>query len=182
MWRAAAELGIGPESAAPATEAGLVEIGAQVRFRHPLVRSAAYGGALPDQRRRVHHALAEATDPDRDPDRRAWHRARATEGLDEDVAAELARSAGRARARGGLAAEAAFLERAAELTPDPRRRAERALLAAQGKYRAGAPETALLLLAAARAGPLGELEQARAQLLKAQITFVTARGRDAPPL
>jgi DNA-binding CsgD family transcriptional regulator len=182
VWNAAAVLGIEDGAAAPAIATGLVELGAQVRFRHPLVRSAVYGAAAPEDRRRVHEALAEATDAGADPDRRAWHRAQATPGLDEDVAAELERSAGRAQARGGLAAGAAFHQRAAELTPDPRRRAQRALVAAQGKHQAGAPEAALRLLAGAQAGPLDELEQARAQLLHAQITFATTRGRDAPPL
>ena len=182
VWKAAAALGIEGGAADPATAAGLVEVGAQVRFRHPLVRSAVYGAAVPEDRRRVHEALAEATDAEVDPDRRAWHRAQATAGLDEDVAAELERSASRARARGGLAAGAAFHERAAELTPDPERRAQRALAAAQGKHQAGAPDAALRLLAMAEAGPLDELEQARAQLLHAQITFATTRGRDAPPL
>ena len=182
VWKAAAELGIEGGAAGPATAAGLVELGAQVRFRHPLVRSAVYRAAAPDDQRRVHEALAEATDAGVDPDRRAWHRAQATAGLDEDVAAELERSAGRARARGGLAAGAAFHERAAELTPDPERRARRALAAAQGKHQAGAPDAALRLLAVAQAGPLDELEQARAQLLHAQITFAATRGRDAPPL
>jgi DNA-binding CsgD family transcriptional regulator len=182
LWKAAAELGIDTRAAAPDADADLVELGAQVRFRHPLVRSAVYGDAAPEERRRVHAALAEATDADSDPDRRAWHRAQATAGLDEDVAAELERSAGRARARGGLAAGAAFHERAAELTPDARRRAQRALAAAQSKHQAGAPDAALRLLAVAEAGPLDELEQARAQLLHAQITFAETRGRDAPPL
>jgi DNA-binding CsgD family transcriptional regulator len=182
VWRAAAELGIGPADAAPAAGAGLVDFGAQVRLGHPLVRSAVYGAAAPEERQRVHRALAEATDADIDPDRRAWHRAQAAAGLDEEVATELERSAGRARARGGLAAGAAFHERAVELTPDPRRRAQRALLAAQGKHQAGAPDAALRLLAMAQAGPLDDLERARAQLLHAQITFATTRGRDAPPL
>ena len=182
VWKAAGALGIEGGAAGPATAAGLVELGAQVRFRHPLVRSAVYRAAAPDEQRRVHEALAEATDAGVDPDRRAWHRAQATGGLDEDVAAELERSAGRARARGGLAAGAAFHERAAELTPDPERRARRALAAAQGKHQAGAPDAALRLLAVARSGPLDELEQARAQLLHAQITFAATRGRDAPPL
>ena len=182
VWRAATKLGIGPDAAAPATAAGLVDLGAQVRFHHPLVRSAVYGAATSEERRRVHRALAQATDGDVDPDRRAWHLAEATAGLDEDVAAELERSAGRARARGGLAAGAAFHERAVELTPDPKRRAERALLAAHRKHQAGAPDAALRLLALAQAGPLTELERARAQLLHAQITFAMARGRDAPPL
>ena len=174
--------GSSSDAAAPATDAGLIEFGAQVRFRHPLVRSAVYDGAALEERQRVHRALAEATDSHVDPDRRAWHLAQATAGLDEDVAAELERSASRARARGGVAAEAAFHERAAELTPDPRRRAQRALLAAQSKHQAGAPDAALRLLASAQAGPLDELELARAQLLHAQITYATTRGRDAPPL
>ncbi len=182
VWRAAAELGVGPDAAAPATAAGLVDFGAQVRFSHPLVRSAVKRAAAPEDRQRVHQALASVTDADIDPDRRAWHRAHATSGLDEDVAAELERSAGRARARGGLAAGAAFHERAAELTPDPRRRAQRALLAAKGKHQAGAHDAALRLLAIAKAGPLDELERAQAQLLHAQITFTMTRGRDAPPL
>jgi len=182
MWRAAAGLGIGPGAAAPAAGVGLVDFGAQVRFGHPLVRSAVYGAATSEERQRVHRALAEAIDADVDPDRRAWHRAQAAAGLDEAVAAELERSAGRARARGGLAAGAAFYERAVELTPDPRRRAQRALLAAQGKHQAGAPDAALRLLAVAQAGPLDEHERARAQLLHAQITFAMTRGRDAPPL
>ena len=182
VWRAAAELGIGPDAAAPAAAAGLVDFGAQVRFGHPLVRSAVKRAAAPEERQRVHQALAEATDADIDPDRRAWHRAHATAGLDEDVAAELERSAGRATARGGLAAGAAFHERAVELTPDPRRRAQRALLAAKGKYQAGANDAALRLLAVAKAGPLDELGRARAQLLHAQISFAMTRGRDAPPL
>ena len=182
VWRAAAALGIGPDAAAPANTAGLVDFGAQVRFGHPLVRSAVKRAAAPEERQRVHRALAEATDADIDPDRRAWHLAHATAGLDEDVAAELERSADRARARGGLAAGAAFHERAVELTPDPRRRAQRALLAAKAKHQAGANDAALRLLAVAKAGPLGELEQARVQLLYAQITFAMTRGRDAPPL
>ena len=181
VWRAAAGLGVGPDAAAPAAAVGLVVFGAQVRFGHPLVRSAVYGAGAPEERRRVHTALAEATDADVDPDRRAWHFAQAAAGLDEDVAAELEQSAGRARARGGLTAGAAFHERAAELTPDPRRRAQRALLAAQYKYQAGAPDAALRLLGVAQAGPLDEHERARAQLLHAQITFATTRGRDAPP-
>jgi DNA-binding CsgD family transcriptional regulator len=182
VWRAATELGIGPDAAAPAIAANLIDFGAQVRFDHPLVRSAVYRAAASEERQRVHRALAEATDADVAPDRRAWHRALATVGLDEHVAAELERSAGRAQARGGLAAEAAFHERAVELTPDPRRRAQRALLAAKGKHQAGAPDAALRLLAIAQAGPLDEQERARAQLLHAQITFAMTRGRDAPPL
>jgi DNA-binding CsgD family transcriptional regulator len=181
VYRAAAALDVDPAATVDATAAGLVEVGAQVRFRHPLVRSAVYRAAEPEERRRVHRALAGATE-DADPDRRAWHRAQAATGLDEDVAAELERSAARAQARGGLAAGAAFHERAAELTPDPRRRAQRELVAAQSKHQAGAPDAALRLLAAAQAGPLDALEHARAELLRAQISFATTRGRDAPPL
>jgi DNA-binding CsgD family transcriptional regulator len=182
VWRAAAELGIGPDAAAPVAGAGLIDFGSQVRFGHPLVRSAVKAAATPEERQRAHGAVAEVTDADVDPDRRAWHLALATAGLDEDVAAELERSAGRARARGGLAAEAAFYERAVELTPDPKRRAQRSLLAAKGKHQAGADEAALRLLAVAQAGPLDELDQARAQLLHAQVAFAMTRGADAPPL
>jgi DNA-binding CsgD family transcriptional regulator len=182
LWSAATLLDIDPGAGAPAVAAGLIELGGQVRFHHPLVRSAVYGAAAPEDRRRVHESLADATDAQAAPDRRAWHWAQATTGLDEQVAAELERAAARAGARGGLAAGAAFHERAAELTPDPARRARRALAAAHGKHRAGAPDAALRLLAMARAGALGELDRARAQLLRAQIAFSTTRGRDAPPL
>jgi DNA-binding CsgD family transcriptional regulator/tetratricopeptide (TPR) repeat protein len=182
LWRAAERLGIGADAATPATVAGLFELGARVRFRHPLVRSAVYRVASPEERRTVHRALAEATDPDVDPDRRAWHRANAAADPDEDVASEVERSADRAQARGGLAAAAAFLERATELTPEPARRAQRALAAAQASYQAGAPDTALALLATAQAGPLDELQRARVDLLRAQVVFVVSRGRDAPPL
>ena len=137
VWRAAGFLGIGAEAAAPAAEAGLVEFGAWVAFRHPLVRTAVYRSASPVQRQDVHRALAEVTDPRDDPDRRAWHRAQAAAGPDEDVAGELERSAGRAQARGGLAAAASFLERAALLTPEPVRRAQRLLAAAPRQARRG---------------------------------------------
>ena len=182
VWRAADQLGVQVEAAAAAAVAGLIEFGGQVRFRHPLARSAVYRAASPEERQRVHRALAEAIDPDTDPDRRAWHRAHATPGLDEGVAAELERSSGRARARGGLAAAAAFCARAAELTPGPARRAGRALAAAQAKYQAGAPDAALRLLAMAQAGPLDELERARAELLHAQLIANPGRGRDASDL
>src|SRR4051794_7977902 len=138
VWRAADRLGIGVGDATPAAAAGLLEFGARVRFRHPLVRSAVYRAAAPADRRRVHQALAEAADADVDPDRRAWHRAEAAPGPDENVASELERSAGRAQRRGGVAAAAAFLERATELTPEPAHRAQRALAAAQAKHDAGA--------------------------------------------
>jgi len=182
LWHAAEQLGIGVEAAGPAAEAGLCEFGARVRFRHPLVRSAIYRAASPEDQRSAHRALAEATDPELDPDRRAWHRAQAAPGPDEEVAAELERSAGRAQARGGLAAAAAFLEQAARLTPDRARRTERSLAAAQAKHQAGAPDAALELLATAEAGPLDELQRARIDLLRAQIAFALKRGSDGPPL
>ena len=182
VWRAAERLGIGAGAVAPAADAGLLTIGERVTFRHPLVRSAVYRAASPAERRAAHQALAGATDPQADPDRRAWHRAQATPGPDEDVAAELERSAGRAQARGGLAAAAAFLERSAALTLDPARRAERALAAAQATYQAGAFDATLGLLATAEAGPLDELRRARADLLRGQIAFSSSRGSDAPPL
>ena len=155
LRRAAALLGIGPDEAAPAEAAGLIDIGAQVRFRHPLVRSAAYRAASVPDRRDVHRVLAEVTDPQLDPDRRAWHRAHAATRLDETVADELERSAGRAQNRGGIAAAAAFLERAAELTPEPARRGARALAAAQAMFESAAPDAALELLAVAEFVPAG---------------------------
>jgi len=136
LWRAAEQLGIGPDAAAPAESAALIEIGARVRFRHPLVRSAIYHAATPGDRRQAHRALAEATDAEADPDRRTWHRSYAAAGLDEDIAHELEHSADRAQARGGVAAAAAFLKRAAELTPDPAERGRRAVAAAQAKFEA----------------------------------------------
>jgi DNA-binding CsgD family transcriptional regulator/tetratricopeptide (TPR) repeat protein len=181
VWRAAQRLGIGTESAAPAAKAGLLELGANVRFCHPLARSAVYRAASPEDRRSTHDALAEVTDPAVDPDRRAWHRAQATAAPSEDVASELERSASRARGRGGVAAAAAFLERATDLTPDPARRAERALAAAYAKHEAGAHVSARGLLGAAKSGPLDELQRARAHVLDGQIAFAVSRGSDAAP-
>jgi DNA-binding CsgD family transcriptional regulator len=183
LRRAAGRLGICAQAAAtPAAEAGLLEFGTRVRFRHPLVRAAAYQSASLEDRQLVHRALAEAADPQADPDRSAWHRAQAAPGPDEDVAAELEQSAGLARARAGLAAAAAFLERAAALTPDPAQRAERALAAAQAKIQAGALDAVPKLLGVAKAGPPDELRDARIDLLDARLAFVSDRGRDAPPL
>ncbi len=174
LWRAAGQLGIGAEAAGPAAEAGLAEFGARVRFRHPLVRSAAYRSAALEERQQLHRALAKATDPAIDPDRRAWHRAHAAPGPDEDVAAELERSADRVQARGGLAAAAAFLERATVLTPNPAQRAGRALAAAQAKVQAGGSGAALDLLAMAEAGPLSELQHARVDLARAQLVLYSS--------
>jgi DNA-binding CsgD family transcriptional regulator len=182
LRRAGELLGLEADEAAPAEAAGLINIGARVRFRHPLVRSAAYRSASVPDRRDVHRALAEATDPQLDPDRRAWHRAHAAAGFDETVAGELERSAGRARNRGGVAAAAAFLQRAVELTDDPARRGRRALAAAQAKFESGAPEAALELVAVAEMCPLDELQRAQLALLRAQFAFVLTRGADAPAL
>src|SRR4051812_8132559 len=180
--RAAQLLGIDVDAVSPAELAGLLHLGERVTFRHPLVRSAIYREATPTERREAHRALAAVTDPAVDADRRAWHLAHAAAGPDEHVARELERSADRARARGGLIAASAFLERAAVLSPDPAYRAARALAAAQARIQAGAFDAALDLLAMAEAGPLTELQQARSDVLRAQRAFVTNRGRDAPAL
>jgi DNA-binding CsgD family transcriptional regulator/tetratricopeptide (TPR) repeat protein len=182
LWRAAERLGIGDDAVAPAEAAELLQVGARVRFRHPLVRSAIYRTAMPNDRREAHRALAEATDPATDPDRRAWHRAQAAAGLDEEVARELERSADRARSRGGIAAMAAFLERAAELTPDPARRGARAVAAAQAKLDAGASDAAQALLTMAELAPLNELQRARLERLRGHIVFARRRGSDATQL
>jgi DNA-binding CsgD family transcriptional regulator len=180
MWRAATQLGIPSAALEPAERSGLVDVGAQVRFRHPLVRSAVYQSVSDSERRGAHGALADATDAELEPDRCAWHRAQATGAPDEDVAAQLEHSAGRAQARGGLAAAAAFLRRAADLTSDPARRAERLLSAAQLSLQAGSFDTALGLLAAAEAGALDELARARVGLLYAYIAYAHNRGSAAP--
>jgi DNA-binding CsgD family transcriptional regulator len=180
VWRAAQRIGVSPEAAAAA--APLVEFGPRVRFRHPLLRSAIYRTASAQERMRAHRALAEVTDPEADPDRRAWHLAHAVAGTDERVAAELELSAGRAQARGGLAAAAAFLNRATELTPDPERRARRALAAAQAVHEAGGVDAALRLLALAEAGPLDRFDRAQVDLLRAQVSLTVSRGGDTVSL
>ena len=182
VWRAAERLGIGAGAATPAAEAGLAEFGAQVRFRHPLVRTLAYQSASLQDRQEAHRALAEVTDPQVDPDRRAWHQAQAAPGLDEDVAAELERSAGRAQARGGIAAAAAFLERAALLTCEPGHRAQRLLAAAQTKHDAGALNAALELLVAVEAGPPDRLRAAEVEHLRGQIALDQRHGSVAARL
>jgi hypothetical protein len=179
VWQAAQRLGIGVKAAAETD--GLLAIDTRVTFRHPLVRSAAYRAASLPERRAAHRALAEVTDPEIDPDRRAWHRAQATSGPDDDVASDLERSADRAQARGGLAAAGAFLEKAAALTLEPTRRAERALSAAQAKRQAGAFDAAVRLVATAEAGPLNEFQRAQMDVLRAQIAFAASRG-NAPSL
>ncbi len=178
VWRAARYLGIPAEAAEPAAATGLVEFSGQVRFCHPQARVAVYRAAGPRQRQSVHRALAATSDPGASPDQQAWHRAHATPHPDEDVAAELARSADRARARGHLAAAAAFGERAADLTPEPAPRARRALDAAQARRASGAPDAAWRLLGLAQARPLDELGRARADLLHAQLSARPGDGSD----
>lgn len=182
VWRAAERLGIDTAAARAAIEAGLVEFGTRIRFRHPLARAVAYWSASIEERQAAHRALAEVTDRGADPDRRVWHMAEASPGPDEDLAAELELSAEQARARGGLAAAAAFLERAAQLTLNPSRRAGRALAAASTKFQAGAFDATTELLAAAESGPLDEVQQASIGLLRGALAFATNRGGDAPRL
>lgn len=182
VWRAAERLGIGPDAAAPAAAAGLLEFGSRVRFRHPLARAAAYRAAPANERLRIHHALADVIDPDADPARRAWHRALGTAAPDDDVADDLERSAGLAQARGGLAASAAFLAKSVELTIDPGRRGARALAAGHAKLEAGDSDAAMVMLRAAESAGLDELQRARVDLLRAQAAFAVNRGRDAPAL
>lgn len=174
--RAAAALGIPIDALAPAEAAGVIEFGPRMRFRHPLLRSAAYRAADLAHRRAIHRALADATDPDADPDRRAWHAANAAAGPDDEVAEELENSAARAQSRGGIAAAAAFLERAAVLTADPHLRGARALAAAQAKRDAAAPAAARDLLDLAERGPLSELQRAQVTRLRAQMDFVRSRA------
>ncbi|MFC7723683.1 AAA family ATPase [Nocardioides sp. GCM10028917] len=182
FWRAAALLGIPVEAAAAAEAADLLEIDGRVGFRHPLLRSAIYRAATPAERRSAHRALAAATDPEIDPDRRAWHRAQAVLGPDEDVAAELERRAGRAQDRGGFAAAAAFLQRAVVLTQEPARRADRAMAAAQASLQAGEFDAALRLVGTAEAWPLDDLGRARVNRLRAEVAFALDRGGEAPLL
>lgn len=174
--RAAANLGVPVDALAPVEAAGVIEFGPRMRFHHPLVRSAAYRAADLADRRAIHRALADATDAERDPDRRAWHAANAVAGPDDAVATELEASAWRARSRGGIAAAAALLERAAVLTADPAARGSCAIAAAQTKRDAAAPEAAYELLALAEAGPLSDLQRAQVARLRAQMQFARSRG------
>jgi DNA-binding CsgD family transcriptional regulator len=182
LQRATERLGIGSGAAGVVEAHGLFVISERVTFRHPLVRSAVYRSAELEDRRAVHSALAEVTDGESDPDRRAWHLAAAATWPDEHVASELERSAGRAQERGGLAAAAAFLHRAVTLTGDPARRAERALAAAEASLGAGAIDMARGLLAAAEVGPLDQLQRARLDLLRAEAKYSESRGSEAPAL
>ena len=182
VWRATERLGIAAAAVIDTDTDGLLTIGEQVTFRHPLVRSAVYRSAPAEQRRAVHLALAEVTDRQVDPDRRAWHLAAAASGPDEEVASELERLAGRAQARGGLAAAAAFLQRSVALTGDPARRVERALTAARANLYAGAFDAALRMVVVAEAGAPDDLQRARAELLHGQIAVSSNIGSDGPPL
>ena len=182
LWRAADRLAIARPAFEPAESAGLVQVGTTLQFRHPLVRSAIYRAAAPEERRRVHRALAEASDAEADPDRRAWHLAEATTGPDEDVASELERSAGRAQRRGGLAAAAAFLERAARLSPDERQRALRQLRAASAYLTAGAPDFAQRLIAHSRQHLEDPALRAQAMRTEGAIRFLEGDGGDTPTL
>jgi DNA-binding CsgD family transcriptional regulator len=183
VGRAAAGLGVEQGAAVTLESENVLNFTPRVAFRHPLVRSAVYRAATPEERREAHGALARATDPDLDPDRRAWHRAQAAVGADEEVAAELERSASRAQERGGFAAAAAFLERSLELTPDPARRAQRALAAAQTKFQAGSLDEALDLLGSVEAiAPAGDLVRAKSHLLRAQVAFTSMQGGDPAEL
>jgi DNA-binding CsgD family transcriptional regulator len=182
LWGAAHQLGI-PETTRGAVESeGLLTLDGEVAFRHPLARSAVYGAAEPNERRVAHQALADVTDPQIDPDRRAWHRAQAASVPDEEVAAELEQSAARAQARGGFAAAAAFLDRSVALTADPARRGARALRAADTKRLSGALDSALGLAAVAERGPLDDLQRAQLDVLLGRIAFAGNRGNDASPL
>ena len=182
LWRAAPTLGLGRDAAAAADADQLLQIGSHVRFRHPLVRSAAYTAGSPEDRRAAHLTLAEATDAQTDPERRVWHLAAAATGPDEEVAVALEQAAVRTQARAGLAAAAAFLQRSVALTAEPARRAERALAAALANLHAGAFETALGLLAQAEADAVDDLQRARAEQLRGQVEWASVAGRDAPVL
>ena len=182
LWQAAAHLGISPQWQDPIIESGLADFGGRIRFRHPLVRSAAYQSGSLKERQQAHQALADVTDATLDPERRAWHRAQAVPGPDEGVAKELERGAELALARGCLAAAGAYLQRAVALSVDPAQRAERAIVAAQGKIRSGAFDAAVELLAMAQAGPVTEVQQARIDTVRAQLAYVTNRGGEAPSL
>ncbi|MFD9292783.1 AAA family ATPase [Streptomyces sp. NPDC060030] len=182
LWRASAALGLGHDAFDAAKDADALVIGARVGFRHPLVRSAVYRAASPEDRRRVHAALADVTSIDQDPDRRAWHRASATLRPDEKVAADLERSAVRARIRGGAAAAGAFLERAAELTPSPVDRGQRLIAAVEAKHDAGAPTAALHLLDTIHGLPLTALQEARVARLRARAGYALRRDSSGPQL
>jgi DNA-binding CsgD family transcriptional regulator len=182
LWRAAQTLGLGPDAAAAADAEQLLNIGSQVQFRHPLVRSAAYVAGSPEDRRAAHLTLAAATDAQADPERRVWHLAAAATGPDEEVAAALEHAAAKIQARAGLAASAAFLQRSVTLTAEPGRHTERALAAAHAQLNAGAFDLALGLLAQAQAHAVDDLQRARVEMLRGRVEWASVTGRDAPVL
>lgn len=182
VWRAAELLGIRTTAAAPAVDAGLVELGQRITFRHPLIRSVAYRSVSTPDRRAMHRTLAGVTDAGHEPDRRAWHLGHAAAGPEEAVAAELERCATRAQNRGGLAAAAAFLQRATALSVNPGKRADRAIAAASAMAHSGATQETTALLRVAESLPLDDAQRARADLVRAQLAFITHRGNDAAPL
>ena len=182
LWRAAHTLGLGPQAAAAADTEQLLDIGSRVRFRHPLVRSAAYVAGSPEDRRAAHLTLAAATDAQADPERRVWHLAAAATGPDEEVATALEQAAAKIQARAGLAASAAFLQRSVTLTAEPGRYTERALAAALAQLHAGAFDSALGLLARAEAHAVDDLQRARVEMLRGQVEWASVAGREAPVL
>jgi DNA-binding CsgD family transcriptional regulator/DNA replicative helicase MCM subunit Mcm2 (Cdc46/Mcm family) len=182
LWRAVDALDIPVSPAAAMDTGGLLTVGHLVAFRHPLARSVAYESTTPDAVRAAHLALADATDPRTDPDRRAWHLAAGATGPDEAVALELEHSAGRAQARGGSAAAAAFLQRAVRLTEDPVRRVNRALAAARLCLQAGDFEATSTVLNTAESESLDELQRAQVDLLRAGVAYAHNRNHEAPPL
>jgi DNA-binding CsgD family transcriptional regulator len=180
LWQAARAAGVPRTAAAAAESEQLLEIGSHVRFRHPLVRSAAYAAARPEDRRAAHSALAAAIDGEVDPERHVWHLASAATGPDEGVAARLEEAAAAAQARAGLAAAAAFLQRSVELTAAPQQRAERALAAARAHLDAGSFDTAGGLLAEARAVATSDVQRARIERLRGLAQYASNPGAEAP--
>jgi hypothetical protein len=180
VWRAGRALGIGRQAAAEAASQQLLEIGARVQFRHPLIRSAAYAAGSPQDRRAAHRALAEATEARADPDRRVWHLAAAADGPDEDVATQLERAAHRVQARAGLAAAAAFMQRSAALTAAPGRARSALWRLPTAHLHAGAFDTALGLVAEAEAAAGDDLQRARVEQLRGQVDRASNSGREAP--
>ena len=182
VWRAAHQLGVMPDAALASGTDGLLSVDESITFRHPLVRSAVYGAATASDRRAAHQALATVTDEAIDPDRRAWHLAAATAGQDEEVAAELERSAGRAQARGGLAAMAAFLQRSVALSTDASRRAERAVAAADASLRAGDLDAAREYAEIAARDAHNDSQSARRPFAKSDRVRIWAQRRGPTPV
>jgi DNA-binding CsgD family transcriptional regulator len=164
-------LGLSRVDLGAAEEAGLLTVGSTVAFSHPLARSAIYAAMGELERTEAHKALAAAAEAAKEPDRRAWHLAAAARDRDEDVASALVETAESARRRGGVWSEAKALERAARLTPDPRRQAGRLAGAGLAAYRAGRLDRAAALLDEAIAGELAPTDFAVAKARRAHIDF-----------